>query len=101
MNEESRFPKNWDRTKVATVVEEGTRKAPIPNGYVVSDLEGESSIADGLVIYEGIEKVSTDSDAQTTRNQYVWIPVDNINSMLMCRIHGASVTLDENTIYRY
>ena len=48
----------------------------VPEGFVVSDIEGENTIAGGLVIYEGKEKVSTDTDAKTTRNQFVWVPVD-------------------------
>ena len=92
------LPEGWDSTKVSAVVEEGSRKVPIPNGYVASDIAGETSIADGLVIYERTEPVSTDADAMTTRNQYVWIPVDDINSMIMCRTHGASVTLDPETL---
>ena len=96
------LPAGWDSSKVAGVVEEGSRKAPIPVGFVASDVEGETSIADGLVIYENTETstnpVSTDVDAMTTRNQYVWIPVDDINSMVMCRTHGASVTLDQETL---
>ena len=50
--------------------------ATVPEGFVASDIEGENTIAGGLVIYEGTEKVSTDADAKTTRNQFVWVPVD-------------------------
>ncbi len=50
--------------------------ATVPEGFTVSDIEGENTIAGGLVIYEGTEKVSEDADAKTTRNQFVWIPVD-------------------------
>ncbi len=48
----------------------------VPEGFTVSDIEGENTIPEGLVIYEGMEKVSTDADAKTTRNQFVWVPVD-------------------------
>ncbi len=50
--------------------------ATVPEGFVASDIEGENTVAEGLVIYEGSEKVSTDTDAKTTRNQFVWVPVD-------------------------
>ena len=50
--------------------------ATVPEGFVASDIEGENTVAEGLVIYEGMEKVSEDADAKTTRNQFVWIPVD-------------------------
>ncbi len=55
---------------------EGDKEVIIPEGFTVSDIEGENTVADGLVIYEGTEKVSEDADAKTTRNQFVWVPVD-------------------------
>ena len=54
---------------------------PVPNGFVGSKVTGENEIDTGFVIYEGEEKV-TDSNvqtAQTSRNQYVWIPVEDIS----------------------
>ena len=48
----------------------------IPDGFVASDLENENEVKEGLVIYEGTEQVSTDSDAKETRNQFVWVPVE-------------------------
>ena len=56
-------------------------KVPVPNGFVGSKVAGENEIDTGFVIYEGEEEV-TDSNvqtAQTTRNQYVWIPVPDIS----------------------
>ena len=50
---------------------------PVPNGFVGSSVTGENEIDTGFVIYEGEEEV-TDSNvqtAQTSRNQYVWVPV--------------------------
>ena len=80
-------PENWDKEKVPEVVTEGDRHAPIPKGYVVSKVDGEKSISGGLVIYEGTEDVTNENvdEAQKTRNQYVWIPVDEINDMVMCK----------------
>ena len=52
-------------------------QVPVPNGFVGSKVAGENEIDTGFVIYEGEEEV-TDSNvqtAQTTRNQYVWVPV--------------------------
>lgn len=95
----SELPAGWNSGKVASVAKQGNKVVPIPVGYTVSDVAGENSIANGLVIYEGTEQVSTDSDAQTSRNQYVWVPVENINSMVMCRTHGAgTVSLDPETL---
>ncbi len=81
------LPEGWNKDKVVDVVEEGDKKAPIPKGYVVSKADGEKSISGGLVIYEGTEDVINDNvvEAQKTRNQYVWIPVDEINDMVMCK----------------
>lgn len=61
-------------------------KAVIPEGYVASSVSGENTVADGLVIYEGTEPVTDENHAEAlkTRNQYVWIPVPDINSMVMC-----------------
>ena len=52
----------------------------IPTGFVVSKVDGETSILDGLVIYQGTGEVtnSNASVAQTTRDQYVWVPVPDI-----------------------
>ncbi|MBR6033806.1 MAG: hypothetical protein IKP28_03600 [Clostridia bacterium] len=63
-----------------------TRVAPIPIGYQASIYEGENTIAGGLVIYEGSNALAADgqSTAMTTRNQFVWIPVDDLNCMIMC-----------------
>ena len=51
---------------------------PVPKGYTASKVTGETTVEDGFVIYEGEEEVNdTNKDtAQTTRNQFVWIPVD-------------------------
>ena len=54
-------------------------KCKIPEGFVASQATGENTIAGGLVIYEGTEAV-TDSNvatARTTRNQFVWVPVED------------------------
>ncbi len=45
----------------------------IPAGFAPTKIEGESTIKDGLVI--------TDSEG----NEFVWIPVENINDMIMCK----------------
>ena len=81
------LPDGWNKDKVIDVVEEGDRKAPIPKGYVVSKADEENTIENGLVIYEGTEDVTDANvaEAQKTRNQYVWIPVDEINDMVMCK----------------
>ena len=59
---------------------------PIPDGYVASSVPGENIVSSGLVIYEGDEPVTEENheESMLNRNQYVWIPVDDINSMVMC-----------------
>ena len=76
---------------------------PVPEGYVASEVDGENKIEDGYVIYEGTEPVTDENHetALTTRNQYVWIPVGDINDMVMCESNtGDSVcnlVYDEET----
>ena len=66
--------------------EETYPKAPIPDGYVASQVPGEDTEKDGLVIYEKTDPVTEENheEAMKNRNQYVWIPVTDINSMVMC-----------------
>ena len=62
--------------------------AIIPNGFVASQATGEKDVSTGLVIYEGTTPV-TDSNVATakkTRNQFVWIPVDDISDFV--RVDG-------------
>ena len=97
------LPAGWNPDKVTEVYPSATasQKAPIPVGYKVSGVAGESSIATGLVIYETgntdttTEGFWTEIDAndgelvcQKTYNQYVWIPVADINDMVMCESNG-------------
>ena len=67
-------------------------KVPVPNGFVGSKATGENEIDTGFVIYEGEEEV-TDSNvqtAQTTRNQYVWVPVEDISKFYGTDANGKS-----------
>jgi len=51
----------------------------IPEGFVRSIYEGEKEVEDGMVIYETNSLVGvSQSTAQTTYNQFVWIPVEDI-----------------------
>ena len=77
---------NWDLTKVDPVQSTDTTPVtvPVPKGYTESKVTGETTVEDGFVIYEGEEPVTDESDietAQTTRNQFVWVPVTNVNDM--------------------
>ena len=101
----SDLPEGWDSTKVADVVEEEStnRKAPIPVGYTASQISTEDEISEGLVIYQTATAVTGEpnSEAHITAmegiNQYVWIPVDDINDMVMCKKNGNNGTC--NLVY--
>ena len=92
------LPEGWSSEKVKEVVKQGSRTAPIPVGYTVSQIAGENTIAGGLVIYQTETTVTGEKDsaehisAMETYNQYVWIPVDDINDMVMCKENGQTGT---------
>jgi len=54
---------------------------PIPKGFVASKADGENTKNGGLVIYEGTGEVTNYNveKAKRTRNQYVWVPVENFS----------------------
>ena len=65
---------------------DGTNTATIPQGFTVSGIPGEQTIADGLVIYDipkdeisSVDWTTKNEDGaynvQTLYNQFVWIPV--------------------------
>ena len=80
---------------------------PVPKGYIASKVTGETTVEDGFVIYEGEEEVNdTNKDtAQTTRNQFVWVPVENPSEMYgrdeNCKKWGKLYNFDENGITPY
>ena len=79
----------WDTTKVTVYTDPVSgKKAPIPVGYVTSQVTGETGIDTGLVIYEGTVPVTgtqvgvpgTETwDASCNRNQWVWVPVPDVS----------------------
>ena len=66
-----------------------TRTAVIPAGFTVSGIDSERTIDGGLVIYlipdDEIENVKWDGTEKTKYDQFVWIPVSNVNKMFMCQ----------------
>ena len=90
------LPEGWNPEKVkdvvTEVVEEEELHAPIPDGFTASKVDGEDTISDGLVIYETEEEVNSSNHdtALTNYNQYVWIPVEDINDMVMCKSKTAN-----------
>ncbi len=91
---------------------------PIPEGYKVSQIDSEDSVLEGLVIYEILEKAEVEwkqdetdgtnestitigeetTNLQETVNQYVWIPVEDINDMVMCESNNKLPEGEENKI---
>ena len=93
------------------------KKAIVPQGFTVSGKEGEDSIENGLVIYNTNGQEVTDWDAvdKTTYDQWVWIPVENVNDMYtedangvaLCgntgvktKYYSKTITLGDRTITR-
>ena len=76
---------NWDLSKVDPVQSTDATPVtvPVPKGYVASKVTGETTVENGFVIYEETDEVNdTNKDtAQTTRNQFVWVPVENPSEM--------------------
>ena len=71
------------------------KQATIPAGFTISKIDKETEIDNGLVIYKIPEgKTLTDDEwnekngdlytVQTKYDQYVWVPVERINDMVMC-----------------
>ena len=76
---------NWDLSKVDPVQSTDAIPVtvPVPKGYVASKVTGETTVENGFVIYEETDEVNdTNKDtAQTTRNQFVWVPVADVSEM--------------------
>ena len=82
----------WDTSKVISVVSSDGVTVPVPIGYTASSVKEENSVIGGFVIYEGTEKVDTTNleNAKKNRNQFVWIPVDNINQIAKTAQNGGT-----------
>ena len=81
--EEPSLPEGWDGDKVEAVESGDGETVPVPIGYTASKARNENTVIGGFVIYEGEEEV-TDSNvasAKTSRNQFVWVPVEDINDI--------------------
>ena len=75
--------KNWDLNKVDKITSADKIVVPVPKGYTASSVSTENKVVEGFVIYEGQEAVTnTNADtARRTRNQFVWVPVENPSDM--------------------
>ena len=89
-----------DKASTTTEYEDSNgNKAVIPGGFTVSGLPEESTIEDGLVIYLIPDGETVDwedptevANAQTTYDQFVWIPISHtqINNMYICQAKTGS-----------
>ena len=86
------LPDGWDGSKVTPEESDDGVTVPVPIGYVASDATGEHSVNDGFVIYEENDEVNDGNvaDAKTSRNQFVWIPVDDINQFAKTAQNGGT-----------
>lgn len=68
---------------------------PIPKGFVASSVAGENTKAGGLVIYEGDTAVTSENHATalTTRNQYVWVPVEDFSEFVRDDFNETGISL--------
>ncbi len=73
------IPEIWKANVIAIV-----DTVPIPKGFVASSVAGENTKNGGLVIYEGTTPVTAANveDAKRTRNQYVWVPVEDFSKFV-------------------
>ena len=83
--------KKFTETKKYT---DGTKTAVIPGGFTVSGIRNETKIDEGLVIYlipdDELENVKWDGTEKTKYDQFVWVPVTNVNKMFMCQSKTAN-----------
>ena len=83
--------KKFTETKKYT---DGTKTAVIPGGFTVSGIRNETKIDEGLVIYlipdDELENVKWDGTEKTKYDQFVWVPVTEVNKMFMCQSKTAN-----------
>lgn len=91
---------SFDHSKWVIATVDGV---PIPKGFVASEATGESTKDGGLVIYEGTEPVTDENvkTAKRTRNQYVWVPVEDFSKFLRkgFRAYSSSVIDSDGNYY--
>ena len=80
----------WDLNRVNPIEDTAGIKVPVPKGYVASSIDGEHTVNTGFVIYEGEEAVTEENKdtAQKTRDQWVWVPVDNMSDIYFTDENG-------------
>ncbi len=85
-----------------TLADSDGNKIVVPAGFKIADDSG-NNVTEGIVIED--KDITTDGDGKQRGNQYVWIPVSNINGKGTNKIkknNGAGATEDiEITLGRY
>ena len=91
-------PAEWDTTKVTPTLSDDKQWVPVPNGFTASEATGEKEVNKGFVIYQGTDPVNDGNvtAAQESRNQFVWIPVDEESLNDMYQVTTA--TLSQSTL---
>lgn len=81
----------YDTTKLISEKYSEGQNATIPKGFQVSWVKGQTSVNEGLVVRDA-----------STKNEFVWIPVTDINEFKLKDFSGATVnsTEDENGILK-
>ena len=89
----------WDLTKVDIVYDTANVAVPVPKGYVASGADGEHTVNTGFVIYEGTGEVTNDNEwnESCTRNQWVWVPVPDVNRIYELHSSGKK----KSKLYEY
>ena len=67
---------------------------PVPKGFTASEATGENEVNKGFVIYQGTDQVNDGNvdNAQESRNQFVWIPVDEESLNDMYQVSTATLS---------
>ena len=98
------IPDDWDKSKVDAVESEDGVVVPVPKGFTASKATGEKSVNTGFVIYQGTDEVNDSNvkEAQRSRNQFVWIPVNDESLAEMYNTtdpnSAADITLSKSTL---
>ena len=100
-----------EKATVTSKYIEGGNTAIIPAGFTVSGKNSEKTIDGGLVIYlidnktdEEIAAINwEEEDFKATYDQFVWVPVTDVNKMFMCQAKtesdsGCDLKIEENEV---
>ena len=84
--DEPDMPEGWNSDKVTAVESKDNVTVPVPIGFTASKVAGEESVATGFVIKQG-----PDGSATSGINEFVWVPVEDPNTMFGTNVYGKSL----------